>query len=1546
MEILAKAIPTLLMHVFAPMLGVCLAAWFAVRLVSAISGKRHSCRFTSALSGSGGSAASPRRRLGKAVWAGLFALAVTCTSLVGKNTNGVQNLPPRPMLQLPAPQSPVPSIFDYPRTVTEARAAAGIALVGVGTNETFAFDPPTNAAVCDDWRTYGSATRWMHVSPTNFAFPFGGTNVSAFTFVPGGVMYVTGGGQAAASNSLAPFRAKMGIAPERLWSGIGVTSRLWTATSPSNTFLATWQGAFLNRSTNNPVDVQLELFPDGGFDCRYDLSRLPPDADLSSVRVGAASGGFGETYSVPHRSLTSARWRPVAPEDATDPDRDSDGVTTVDELFFLGTDPGNPDSDFDGLPDGQELALGLDPLDPYSNGGPHSDGFAVALGNEDPLASPPDSSCTIYEQIVYSGTTNGTASVPVSTPASAVLEVSASGTGTGDLIVGGSVLPLVGDAPTVRLPVPRGLRHRVRLRRRTGALSVSLDAADYAIGEMPGLMEGDPTGWICFPRVTPDPTVACIHDLAERKVTVRIDPGTGAAGLSCLWWGTSAVAASNHADGLSATLTGNFDAHGTARVMYTLVHPRWLLGMGSCWQAVRFCPRPADADDEPEDEPDEGFWPDDPHADLWDGGEEDGRSGCGCCQSCALAGGDGGDGGTEECHHHDDEAPPAVSGLVPGANPPTTCPVHNCPCSECEDLHGDAAPRTVTVPASTHVLTIGRNPSVDAVALTIPEGAANCCPCPDHWTNCVGVAYRSPHLSVKDDGGFPFHRSETNCTVYVTGVSPTYAAAGAPLAFATNGAISVRRDYAVLGVDIDTPDGTAGMLNALAPAFGIPATVCTNVDRAAGLDLVTRVRLAAGAVTLAAGGGAFQAWLDRSNQGRPPLLLVDGTARPTLTMSLAKWRTLANLTGDEDEARTRILLTSAAPGARTLTFSFTAGGLLTDSVTQNITFIDPLLLADTDGDWTLGSGDVADALVGSAFRFWKNEDRNKGDYVGQFSDISPNADDLQVNGRLDLVNLFPVRVDLKPLVDAWGNATFRLRAPAGVLRFCSVDVPPDAAWSFQTNDVYTAPSGQRELVSAAHLTSVTTAGVEIAPSDILRAGNAPGVLAFEAAGDVYAENALEIYVEMNGTTVFSHKLPLSISSVRNMYRWRNIRGVCGDLGGETDSVGEPSNRPDAECDGRHFVFVHGYNVNAAAAREWSDAMFKRLWLAGSRSMFTAVDWYGDSSQFASLFHGDVSPDYYANVVHAFASASNLVETVAALPGTNKVMLAHSLGNMLVSSAAKDCGLQYNRYYMLNAAVPMEAYDETEFLQNMVDSAWNGVPLNYRASDWNKLFQAETNDFRYSLSWRGRFVGITNAVNCYSTTEDVLENATGLNYGEAWAQQELFKGTAVWQGLNAVPFLGLDVACEGGWGINAFYALNPALYTPGYGFHSSVMDDITRKDAIEHPLFTPFRSEAENMHSTNLFTIANETYRNQLRAKFLADAIPATSFAAGANPVSTNTISGNINYEDCKSGDWPRRNKRWEHSDIKNVALFFNWKLFRRIISNHGGNSNEQQQNPE
>ena len=150
------------------------------------------------------------------------------------------------------------------------------------------------------------------------------------------------------------------------------------------------------------------------------------------------------------------------------------------------------------------------------------------------------------------------------------------------------------------------------------------------------------------------------------------------------------------------------------------------------------------------------------------------------------------------------------------------------------------------------------------------------------------------------------------------------------------------------------------------------------------------------------------------------------------------------------------------------------------------------------------------------------------------------------------------------------------------------------------------------------------------------------------------------------------------------------------------------NFPDEESDGAQFVFVHGYNVNEASARAWGAEMFKRLWQSGSCNMFTAVTWYGNDSQ-SALYLGN-TPDYYSNVEHALSTAAAFKQSVQALPGTAKYIAAHSLGNMLVSSAIAEHGLAVARYFMLNAAVPIEAYAPSAITET---TRTNMTPVDWR-----------------------------------------------------------------------------------------------------------------------------------------------------------------------------------------------------------------------------------------
>ena len=1347
------------------------------------------------------------------------------------------------------------------RGVSAPAPAPLFSSASVTTNGTWDFSAPPGATVHERWRRRGAADDWFPLFPAGWSFALGDTSVTNIRVFSRGKSRLPDG------TEISPLPATLGVVPEVNWQLLGSNSPslFWHSLSSDGSLLLTWQNVLLHRAATNPVSVQAELRPSGGVTFRYDLSRLSSDDPLSDV--------------VPAADVVS----PDAPL--------SRGVTGV---SFKSRD--------EALCDAARAA------------------FEESLVGLAPLSFPEGSTNTVLEHLFYSGTTNGAFFYPLTNDSTAVLRVAVTGSGSGDLLVGGSYVPLVappqmrGGTPQgnpLMFPVPKGGTVPVYLRG-DGTLSVSFDSGEFAFGELPSLSANRCVGWINFPETRA--TEPCVHDLRTRRRTVSLPASSGADDLVCTWNGAANVGVENIPP-RSARITASFDARETRGITYALSHPKRLFGQTDYAQTVRFCPRPPDPDpDDPEPEP------------PWYSGDD---------------------------HDEEDEEEEDPQGLPEDPEPgepgdgdaDEECPVHDVPYEQCAHLHEDDYTNAVQNVAHMAGVLYVRDPPVvgDQVYLEVPNGHVNCCGCPDHWTNYVGIAYQSHRLRVTDQGGSPFGISGMSCMVDVAGVAPSEAVGDAELAFARDGEIYKRRGYTVLGVGIRRDGVPLSRYNELSPSLGFPMAVCTNQWNAPELRLVTNVGLPTGGVRLELEDamGQFAVWC-RDGDGWRKLVDCDS---PVADFPMHGWRAVMRGAGCRDSPELPVRLTSSSPGSARLVFRYwnvVAGAFVEDSASQRITSLNPPLLPDLNYDGNIDNADLALYLAGRWFRFWTNEDTAKGDYVGQSDNVEPNASDLVVNGAYDLVNFFPLGADFSALRSAWGNnVTYRLEpesGDSGALNFLWANVGRAGYRRMQTETV-------RDLggnaLSGASLTALPSVGCEIPGSVLGALSGTDGMLVAEAVSNLAT---LRFVVRDGDDEIFSCGVPLSIYTVRDMYRWLNIRYAAGGTGGEQSRLGEPWNRPDEVCDGRHFVFVHGYNVNPDAARQWADAIFKRLWWSGSKSMFTAVDWYGDDSQFATLAHGDVSPDYYANVMHAFASAPALASQVAALPGTNTVLLAHSLGNMLVSSAIKDCGLSgYSKYYMLNAAVPMEAYDEAAAEIAMIDSEWSAVPPQYRASDWWGLFP--TNDFRFSLSWRGRFAGIQNAVNCYSESENVLGNPSvgQLTFtGGEWKIQELAKGTTTWHALNAIPFLGLNVACEGGWGINTYYAFDPTWYIYQYGFTDKVQTNMTSRLAKEHPLFTPFRAEAESMHSTNLFVIADADYRSQLRAKFLADAIPATSFAAGANPIQNDAVSGNINYETCKTTSWPRPERKWWHSDIKNVAYFFTWQLFHRIKDNDGGDTNEPQ----
>ncbi|MBP5788191.1 MAG: hypothetical protein J6Y19_10315 [Kiritimatiellae bacterium] len=123
-----------------------------------------------------------------------------------------------------------------------------------------------------------------------------------------------------------------------------------------------------------------------------------------------------------------------------------------------------------------------------------------------------------------------------------------------------------------------------------------------------------------------------------------------------------------------------------------------------------------------------------------------------------------------------------------------------------------------------------------------------------------------------------------------------------------------------------------------------------------------------------------------------------------------------------------------------------------------------------------------------------------------------------------------------------------------------------------------------------------------------------------------------------------------------------------------------------------------FNVTSNEARGWHSEMFKRFHQSGSDAKFWGVTWYGDEGLVNELH-------YHEDVVNAFEAAGPLADVLRTNATGPLVLMAHSLGNLVVSSAIRDHGLVCEKYFMFNAAVPAEAYDASLWGQRGQAISW-------------------------------------------------------------------------------------------------------------------------------------------------------------------------------------------------------------------------------------------------
>jgi len=1417
------------------------------------------------------------------------------------------------------------------RTLTGDDFRRGVVMTRIGTDEEFDFAPPQDATIVSDWQAFGAATDWIYVAFTNWAFQVATNDVERLRVYAFGKMepFIRETDNSIAANYwFAPFMASLGIVPEANWDWLAESDRpsqVWYAITPDNSLVVTWRNALLDRDTGQPLSFRAEFRTNGQFTYRYDLSRLDAEA-VTNILAGVSFAGNEWTTNALPTNVTSMAFCPLLPGDAYNQDSDGDGIATIDELFVHYTDPHNADSDFDGLSDYEELFVyNTNPLNSYSVSDAYCDAVAVRIGGLDPFSFPEGSTNTVLEHIFYSGTTNGVFAYPQSSTEVAVLKVMVSGSGTGRLVVGDAVVPLVAPPQmrsgavtnTLLLAVGRGVRREVWFDKPDG-LDVALDSDDFLIGEMSTWHWAH--GWLAFPHT--DATVPCIHDLYAKARTVALVHGEEFAGLAATWKSEEQGVAITNVPPVSAEIHGSFPKNQTRTICYTMRHPDYMAGETNYVQTLRFCPQHVS---DPAGEPDEPG--DDPYYECdcaWSGN-------CNCCTG-------------EWCH----------------------CQCWECPCNldqspslvddaEAEEAFTNAVSGTL-LPDTFYLY----RDNVRTKSLPVPTGnPVHCCPCPEHWqTNYVAKVAYSGRVAVKDAEGEDFYISHEPCTVTLSGVSPSRDFGDSTVVFVTNGVEYSRHNYTVLGVKIDRPSWTTPVerYGQLSASFGFPVEVCSNLYDASELVLRTDVLLDGGYVRLALedATGDFEIWLqdwyDNQYTWHEPEMLLDGTSHTERYFSMRKWRGIMRRYSETRELCVKVR--SLSEGSCRLRFEYVAadGGChVHDFAEQRISSVNPVLLVDYDRDGVVGAGDIARHLDGRYAYFWMNDDKWKGDNAFDQPIIDlpfinrVNSSDDVVNGRNDLINFLPIAVDVAPFADHWssGAVYYRLEANSSAVRNANLAFA-GISWSQigdaplgNDTDIYGNSLHEAPVFALGGGTNLPSAFVSLSQS-----GGSTLLMEFPEVARQH-ELYLNIYSKSDDALLFSALLKLHVGEVSKMLGWENLRSAAGGSGGLPMRLATDDWPADEHEEG-NLVFVHGYNMEEDVETQlWAQNVFKKLWWSGLDRGFIAVQWRGNEGQppLDLPLVGYVTPNYYGNVQNAFQTASALSNAMETVQGP-KWFLAHSLGNMLVSAAIQDYGMPHEKYFMLNAAVAMEAFDPTNGItqashDNMTPEAWTNYTDRVRATHWYELFPG--NDGRRSLTWKGRFCNVTNIVNFYSSQEEVVCNGDGkpkdIAREYSWYNQEYCKGE--WA-LMSHPN-------EGGWAFNRYY--DTVTHPDPDNELLEVVDHLPpdaagnlSNDALQqHPFFLDFASSQMHTSSNGANVATNYLYR----AEMLAYAIPAESYAVGANPLP-QLVAKELNFNMATITDGQEdlpvngkmakdKHRDWQHSTFVQRSYKRTRQLFKTII---------------
>ena len=626
------------------------------------------------------------------------------------------------------------------------------------------------------------------------------------------------------------------------------------------------------------------------------------------------------------------------------------------------------------------------------------------------------------------------------------------------------------------------------------------------------------------------------------------------------------------------------------------------------------------------------------------------------------------------------------------------------------------------------------------------------------------------------------------------------------------------------------------------------------------------------------------------------------------------------------------------------------------------------LEADVDRDGAIGDNERS--ASGKPIRHWINDDDDQGEYQKR-SDVpgrpSGQADFAQagIDGMSDLVDFLPINLNLSHLTGLLRPSDgfrYYVTHSERAIKVALTSLSPSKVGAIH-RDINLKVFGPRlngEVTSAEILEPDTEGRIEIPSSFIDRiTAYGHGVILMEGAKA--SRKPLQLEIRKSDKTVATIEQPMAIVPIETMYRHVNLTRVPCDYSGRPAAVkkvarpqqiGEPTGLPDIETNGRWAVLIHGYNVPADGARGWHAETFKRLHVLGSRARFVGVTW-----------NGDTGLDYHKAVYHAFQTGDEVPKALGFLDASRTLLIGHSLGN-IVASQAVQAGFTPAHYFLLNAALPIEALAGRDNAQQqaveMTEEYWRPYGRKLYATDWAKLFAP--GDFRRTITWedcfsRVRSLGI--ATNFYSLGEDVtnspssmvsasvlatLWSGRAIDYG-AWKTQELLKGVGWSRSIAAVAM----ERTQGGWGFNPAWRGRyvPSGPTKSTGGYYERMDPITAgrimsAQLTQDPFFRPLYEGC--LRGPRLLAPSPILDCSNMRYDLLARAIPAITFAAGAAPVPPTDDGSQVENFDLETlgrtdpKQWPNEGHgatrlagRWLHSDFKNVALPYVTPFYAQMI---------------